>query len=75
MDPRRPLGGNVADQVLGPHTADTLLSLGGGSATGLGKALRLRHDVHFVAVPTTWSGSQSPISREIPEPQSPPWAP
>jgi homogentisate 1,2-dioxygenase len=47
-----------AVQALAQSGADTLLSIGGGSATGLGKALRLRHDVRFVAVPTTWSGSE-----------------
>lgn len=38
--------------------ADTVISLGGGAATGLGKALRLEHDVRFIAVPTTYSGSE-----------------
>ena len=38
--------------------ADTLITLGGGSVTGLGKALRLRAEVRFVAVPTTYSGSE-----------------
>ncbi len=47
-----------AAEALTRAKADALLSIGGGSATGLGKALRLRHDVHFVAVPTTWSGSE-----------------
>jgi len=37
---------------------DTVLSVGGGSATGLGKALRLEHDFYFVAVPTTYAGSE-----------------
>ncbi len=38
--------------------ADTLIAVGGGAATGLGKALALEHDVRFVAVPTTYSGSE-----------------
>ncbi|HEU5076471.1 MAG TPA: iron-containing alcohol dehydrogenase, partial [Polyangiaceae bacterium] len=38
--------------------ADTLVSVGGGAATGLAKALRLEHDVGFIAVPTTYSGSE-----------------
>lgn len=38
--------------------ADTVVSIGGGSATGLGKALRLRHELRFVAIPTTYSGSE-----------------
>lgn len=37
---------------------DTLVSLGGGAATGLGKALRLEYDLYFVAIPTTYSGSE-----------------
>src|SRR5262249_50211422 len=31
--------------------ADTIVALGGGSAIGLGKALRLERPLHFVAVP------------------------
>ncbi|MGE5183427.1 MAG: iron-containing alcohol dehydrogenase, partial [Acidobacteriota bacterium] len=38
--------------------ADTIVAVGGGSAIGLGKALRLAHDVRFVAVPTTYAGSE-----------------
>lgn len=38
--------------------ADGLLSLGGGSATGLGKALALRTGLPQVAVPTTYAGSE-----------------
>lgn len=38
--------------------ADTIIAVGGGSAIGLGKALRLSHDVRFVAVPTTYAGSE-----------------
>ena len=38
--------------------ADTLVSLGGGAATGLGKALRLDTNVDFVAIPTTYSASE-----------------
>src|SRR5690606_21670534 len=37
---------------------DTLVSIGGGAATGLAKVLRLEHDVAFVAIPTTYSGSE-----------------
>jgi homogentisate 1,2-dioxygenase len=37
--------------------ADTLVAIGGGSPIGLGKALRLTHDVRFVAIPTTYAGS------------------
>jgi maleylacetate reductase len=46
-----------ADAALG--TADTIVALGGGSAIGLGKALRLRHpNLTFVALPTTYAGSE-----------------
>jgi homogentisate 1,2-dioxygenase len=37
---------------------DTLLSIGGGAAIGLGKALRLGREVRFAAVPTTYAGSE-----------------
>jgi homogentisate 1,2-dioxygenase len=37
---------------------DTLVAVGGGSPIGLGKALRLTHQVRFVAVPTTYAGSE-----------------
>jgi homogentisate 1,2-dioxygenase len=48
-----------AAAALAESEADTLVSLGGGSAIGLGKALRLRHEVRlFAAVPTTYSGSE-----------------
>jgi maleylacetate reductase len=38
--------------------ADTIVSLGGGSTTGLAKAVVLEHDAWFVAVPTTYAGSE-----------------
>lgn len=38
--------------------ADTIVTIGGGSAVGLGKALRLRHDVRFAAIPATYAGSE-----------------
>lgn len=38
--------------------ADTIVTIGGGSAVGLGKALRLAHGVRFVAVPATYAGSE-----------------
>jgi len=38
--------------------ADTIVALGGGSAIGFAKALRLERDVRFVAVPTTYAGSE-----------------
>ncbi|WP_353618897.1 maleylacetate reductase [Tropicibacter sp. R16_0] len=38
--------------------ADSVLSVGGGSTIGLGKALVLRSDVGHVAIPTTYAGSE-----------------
>jgi homogentisate 1,2-dioxygenase len=47
-----------AEKVLAESGADTVIALGGGSAIGLGKALRLSHDVTLIAIPTTYSGSE-----------------
>lgn len=47
-----------AEGVLASSGADTVIALGGGSAIGLGKALRLTHDVTLIAIPTTYSGSE-----------------
>jgi homogentisate 1,2-dioxygenase len=47
-----------ARKVLDAHSADAIITVGGGSATGLGKALRLELDVPFVALPTTYSASE-----------------
>ncbi|WP_424988858.1 maleylacetate reductase [Microbulbifer sp. S227A] len=38
--------------------ADCLIALGGGSTTGLGKALAYRSDMTLIAVPTTYAGSE-----------------
>jgi maleylacetate reductase len=38
--------------------ADCLVATGGGSATGLAKAVALRHPAPIVCVPTTYSGSE-----------------
>jgi maleylacetate reductase len=38
--------------------ADCVVSLGGGSTTGLGKALAYRCDVKQIAIPTTYAGSE-----------------
>ncbi len=38
--------------------ADGCVTVGGGSAIGLGKAVALRHDLPVVAVPTTYAGSE-----------------
>lgn len=39
-------------------TADCTVSFGGGSTTGLGKALRLREGLPQIAIPTTYAGSE-----------------
>lgn len=38
--------------------ADTIVTVGGGSATGLGKAVALERPIPIVAVPTTYAGSE-----------------
>jgi maleylacetate reductase len=38
--------------------ADAVLTVGGGSATGVGKVVRLARDVAFLALPTTYAGSE-----------------
>jgi maleylacetate reductase len=38
--------------------ADCIVTLGGGSAIGLGKALALKIDIPIIAIPTTFSGSE-----------------
>ncbi|HET9600112.1 MAG TPA: maleylacetate reductase [Acidimicrobiales bacterium] len=38
--------------------ADVVVCLGGGSSTGLAKALALSHDLPILAVPTTYAGSE-----------------
>ena len=38
--------------------ADTVVCLGGGSSTGLAKAIALSHHLPIVAVPTTYAGSE-----------------
>lgn len=39
--------------------ADCLCSIGGGSATGLAKAVAVELDLPFIAVPTTYAGSEA----------------
>ena len=48
----------AATEALVASGADTLVAIGGGSPIGLGKALRLTHSPRFVAVPTTYAGSE-----------------
>lgn len=37
---------------------DTVVTVGGGSATGLGKMIALERDVELLAIPTTYAGSE-----------------
>lgn len=39
--------------------ADVLIAIGGGSTTGLGKAITLRTGLPLIAVPTTYAGSEA----------------
>ena len=48
----------AATEALVASGADTIVAIGGGSPIGLGKALRLTHSPRFVAVPTTYAGSE-----------------
>ncbi|HEX5099885.1 MAG TPA: iron-containing alcohol dehydrogenase, partial [Polyangiaceae bacterium] len=47
-----------ATRALETSGADVLVTLGGGSTVGLGKALRLTHELPFIAIPTTYAGSE-----------------
>jgi maleylacetate reductase len=42
----------------GQAGADCLVAMGGGSATGMAKAVALEHEAPIVAVPTTYAGSE-----------------
>ncbi|WP_392876304.1 maleylacetate reductase and hydroxyquinol 1,2-dioxygenase domain-containing protein [Streptomyces sp. LN499] len=44
--------------VLREHSADCLVAVGGGSTTGLAKALALRTDLPQLILPTTYAGSE-----------------
>jgi alcohol dehydrogenase class IV len=53
---------DVAERVMAKlvaHDADCLISLGGGSTIGLGKALALRTDLPQIVLPTTYAGSEA----------------
>jgi maleylacetate reductase len=47
-----------AMSVLSENGADGLVSFGGGSTIGLGKAIALRTDLPHLAIPTTYAGSE-----------------
>ena len=54
-----PVGVTQAAQALmEDHAIDGIVALGGGSATGLSKALALRTRLPQIAVPTTYAGSE-----------------
>ena len=48
-----------ARDAAGDHAIDTLISIGGGSTTGLAKAVALTTGLPIVAVPTTYAGSEA----------------
>ncbi|MGW1882578.1 maleylacetate reductase and hydroxyquinol 1,2-dioxygenase domain-containing protein [Streptomyces sp. NPDC001970] len=52
---------DVTERALGilrEHSADCLVAVGGGSTTGLAKALALRTDLPQLILPTTYAGSE-----------------
>ena len=52
-------------QAVRASGADALIALGGGSTTGLGKAIALRTDLPQIVIPTTYAGSEmTPILGE-----------
>ena len=56
---------DVAIEAVRQHGADGVLAIGGGSTTGLAKAIALRTDLPQVIVPTTYAGSEmTPILGE-----------
>lgn len=48
-----------ARQAAADNNVDLLVSVGGGSTTGLAKAIALTSDIPIVAVPTTYAGSEA----------------
>lgn len=48
----------AAMKVVGEVGADCVISLGGGSTTGLGKAIAYRTDLPQIVIPTTYAGSE-----------------
>jgi maleylacetate reductase len=47
-----------ARAAIDEHGGDLVVSIGGGSSTGLAKAIALSHNLPIVAVPTTYAGSE-----------------
>lgn len=48
-----------ARAVAAKHDIDVLVCVGGGSATGLGKAIALTTGIPIIAIPTTYAGSEA----------------
>ena len=48
----------AARRLVDESGADAIVAIGGGSAIGLGKAVMLEHSARFIAIPTTYSGSE-----------------
>ena len=48
-----------AREAAAPHNVDAIVSVGGGSTTGLAKAIALTTGLPIVAVPTTYAGSEA----------------
>jgi alcohol dehydrogenase class IV len=48
----------AARRLAADSGADSIVTIGGGSATGLGKAVVLEHHLPILAVPTTYAGSE-----------------
>ena len=49
----------VARSLVQSFDPEAIVSIGGGAATGLAKVLRLFANIPFVAIPTTYSGSET----------------
>lgn len=45
-------------EIVDRFTPDVVVSVGGGSATGMAKMIALHRDVQLIAVPTTYAGSE-----------------
>lgn len=57
--PHVPIDDAEAARRLARETrADAVVTVGGGSATGLGKAVALEHPIPILAIPTTYAGSE-----------------
>jgi alcohol dehydrogenase class IV len=50
---------DAATELALRHDVDAIVTIGGGSATGLGKIVALRTDRPIIAVPTTFAGSEA----------------